>query len=295
MKKILIGTVATVISSLSLLFASQPDSLLHVYFLNVGQGDAIFITTPAGQNILVDGGPEKKILTELEKVLPFWNDKIDYVFLTHADKDHIEGLVAVLKKYRVGQVVSSGIFKKDYLSEEFLRLISEKNIPLNVADSNKDIKLPDNVTIDLLFPFNQTIYSKSDTGNVSLVSKVIYYNNEILLTGDAEQDIEEKLLEAGAKVFADVLKLGHHGSNTSTTEAFLTAVNPKYCVISVGKNNTHNHPHPSILKRLEEFKIPCWRTDLDGRVEMVFSETGLVRVNTQEISSQSRYVRPEQP
>lgn len=291
MKKILLGAIVTALTSGTLFFTAQPDGLLHVYFLNVGQGDSILIRTPSGKNILVDGGPEKKVLLELNKVLPFWNSTFDYIVPTHPDRDHIEGLIPVLKRYSVKNILTTGVYKNDYLSETFLRLIHEKNIPVTFTEANSDITFDDGVTIDILFPFSQNIGRETDTNSTSLVAEVIYGEHEILLTGDADASVEEKLIAARAPIKTDVLKVAHHGSKTSTGEAFLRAVNPEFAVISVGKGNSYHHPHPSVLKRLTTCDREILRTDLDGRIEMIFSKTELLEIKTQEkrvISAPSR-------
>lgn len=250
---------------------------MHVYFLNIGQGDATLIRTPGGENILIDGGPDRSILTELKDTLPFFDNSIDYMLLTHPDGDHISGLIYVLGRYKVKNVVFTGGYKGK-LSEAFLKKIRDKNIPVIIADENSDINLEDGVIIDVLAPSRQSIGRLVDTNNSSLIVKIIYAGKKFLITGDAEADTEEKLLRANVDLDSDVLKAGHHGSKTSSTEDFLKAVSPDYAVISVGKDNPYHHPHPSALKRLAGTNAKILRTDLDGRIEMTISKTGLVDV-----------------
>lgn len=290
MKKILLGITVTVIS-VGLLFSSaKPDGLLHVFILNVGQGDAIFARTPNGTTFLIDGGPEKKILTELKDVLPFWGGGIDYMVLTHPDRDHIEGLIPVLKRYPVRHVLFTGVYKKDYFSREFLRLIKEKNIPMILARQDGDIKLEDGVILDVLFPFTPLIRQVEVANNLSLISKLIYGENEILLTGDGEEPEEKVLLEHKVNLQSDILKSPHHGSKTSSSENFLEAIHPQIVAISVGLNNSYHHPHPSTLKRYKEHQLTILRTDLDGRIEFIFSPEKILEIKTQskrEISAPS--------
>lgn len=276
MKKILLGLLSTVLSSSVLLWNAQPDGLLHIYFLNVGQGDAILLRTPSGINILVDGGPKQNVIRELNDVLPFFDRTLDYILLTHPDQDHIEGLISVLQKYPVEKVLFTGSAKKSYFYDRFIELIAEKNIPVIIADQNSDIILADGVFLDILFPFSQIVGRSLDTNNISLMAKVIYGTNEILLTGDAETAEEIEILNGHVNIDSDILKVAHHGSNTSTTEEFLKAVSPEYSVISVGKNNKHHHPHPSILKRLKQFNTKILRTDRDGRIEFVMTKEGIL-------------------
>jgi competence protein ComEC len=134
--------------------------------------------------------------------------------------------------------------------------------------------------IDVLFPFSQNIEVSDDANNTSLISKLIYGENEILLTGDSGIPVEEKLIASGVSLTADILKVGHHGSKTSTSEEFLRAVNPAYAVISVGKDNSYHHPHPSVMKRLARCNREILRTDRDGRIEMIFSKMKLLQIKT---------------
>ena len=281
MKKIILGILSVSLSSGFLFYNGQADGLLHVYFLNVGQGDAIFIRTPTGKNILFDGGPKKKVVSQLQEILPFFGNTIDHVFLTHPDRDHIEGLLSVLRRYRIGQVHFTGAGKRNYFWRTFLQIIKTKKIPARLADANHDIRLNDGVVVDVLFPFKPNFALQKDINNTSLVAKIIYGENEILLTGDAETPEEEKLLKNRVNIDADVLKVAHHGSKSSTSLAFLNAVSPDVSVISVGRGNSYHHPHPSILKKLDRYGTKIFRTDLDGRIEFVFDKNRLIEINTQ--------------
>lgn len=279
MRKLLIGTFTTLLSSGFLFFNSAPDALMHVYFLNIGEGDATLIRTPGGENILIDGGPDRAILTELKDTLPFFDNSIDYMLLTHPDSDHISGLIYVLGRYQVKNVIFTGGYKGK-LSKIFLKKIKDKNIPIIIADANSDIRLKDGVTIDVLAPFRQSIGKLADTNNSSLIVKIIYAGKKVLITGDAEADTEEKLLRAKVDLDSDVLKVGHHGSKTSSTKDFLNEVSPDYAVISVGKNNSYHHPHPSALARLAGVHAKILRTDLNGRVEVTISKASFIKVKT---------------
>lgn len=280
MNRFFVSAIVTIASSAFLLFSSAPDGLLHVYFLDIGQGDAILMRTPTGVNILVDGGPDKKVLSELKDVLPFFDSKIDYLISTHPDKDHIEGLIYVLKKYEVGQVLWNGDYKTNYLTKAFFQAAEDAGITPEAASSDRDIELKDGVRVDIVFPLKQNFSTQENTNANSIVANAIFGSNEILLTGDADNELEEKLLKANSNISADVLKVGHHGSRFSTGEDFLNAVTPEYSVIQVGKDNKYGHPNPSVLNRLEEHGSKIFRNDLDGRVEFVFSEKGIIKINT---------------
>lgn len=279
-RKILIGASLIIAASALLFLNSRSDGLFHVYFLDIGQGDAIFMRTPSGINILVDGGPDKKILSELKDVLPFFDSNIDYLFSTHPDKDHIEGLIYVLKKYDVKHVLWNGDYKTNYLTSAFFQTARDKNITPEAFAADRDIALNDGVLIDIVFPFKQNFSTQENTNANSLVANVIFGSNEILLTGDADNELEEKLIKAKSRIDADILKVGHHGSKFSTGEDFLNAVTPEYSVIQVGKDNKYGHPNSSVLKKLKEHNSKIFRNDLNGRIEFIFSGKGIIKINT---------------
>lgn len=281
MKKILLGIISVALSSGVLFYHGQPDGLLHVYFLNVGQGDAILIRTPSGKNIMVDSGPDQNVLPELKQVLPYFENRIDYAILTHTDRDHIQGFIAIFRRYQVGKVLFTGAYKPGALYRAFLKAMQKEHIPGVIVDASKDLVFDDGVKVDILFPFHPMVGPVAVTNNTCIIAKIIFGTNEILLTGDAEAPEEEELLKARVDLDSDVLKIAHHGSKTSTTPAFLNAVSPEYSVISVGKNNTYHHPHPSIMKRLKDYNTRILRTDEFGRIELVFDKDGLVKINTQ--------------
>lgn len=280
MKKIVLAVNFILLAFGALCFTSQPDGLLHVYFLNVGQGDAILARTSAGENILIDGGPGQKVLTELNDALPFFDKTIDYAILTHADQDHIEGLIAVLKRYPVKNIMFSAAIKKGYFTNDFLQTIKDKRIRAIAADENADIALADNAFADILFPFSKSADNEGVTDNASVAIKLTYGKNSVLLTGDAETE-EEELLAQRADIDSDVLKVGHHGSKTSSTDIFLQKVTPEYCVISAGKDNKFSHPHKIALQRLNAACKKILRTDLQGRIEFVFSAEKIVKIVTE--------------
>lgn len=281
MKKILIGIISVALSSGVLFYHGQPDGRLHVYFLNVGQGDAILIRTPSGKNIMVDSGPDQNILPELQQTLPYFANRIDYAILTHTDRDHIQGFISVFHRYRVGAVLLTGAYKPGALYRAFLKAMQQEHIPALIADASKDLVFDDGVKIDILFPFHPIVGPVAITNNTAIIVKIVFGTNEILLTGDAEAPEEETLLRAHVNLDSDVLKIAHHGSKTSTIPAFLNAVSPEYSVISVGKHNTYHHPHPSTMKRLETYGTRILRTDESGRIEFIFDKNGITKINTQ--------------
>jgi competence protein ComEC len=248
-----------------------PHGQLVVDFLDIGQGDAVFLTTPTGEHILIDGGPDPTVLEELGKVLPFLDRKIDLLVLTHPHADHLMGLISVLERYEVQRVLFSGLPYNSALYDVFLREVRLANIPLYVAEADKDWIIGD-VFIDVLYPFESMLgESMSNVNNGSIVLKISHGNHSLLLMGDAEAEVEEALIQSGVNLQADVLKAGHHGSRTSSTPEFFKSVHPKKIIISCGKDNAFGHPHPETLELFYDSTSVVSRTDVDGRVRLKFS------------------------
>ena len=233
------------------LYDRQPGNTLSVYFLDVGQGDAILIDSPSHGRVLVDGGKNRKVLTELGKILPFADRRIDVVTATHPDADHIGGLPEVISRYKVGTFIESGAESENNIDDELKRRIEEKNIQSVVARRGMVINFGDGVKLTVLFP-NQDV-SKLDPNDASIVARLTYGEESFLLTGDAELRTENILLNLDPEVLdSDVLKVGHHGSRSSTFILFAEAVSPEYAVISAGKDNTYGHPHKEVLSILNK-------------------------------------------
>jgi competence protein ComEC len=249
-----------------------PDGELTIDFLDIGQGDAILITTPSSETILIDGGPDATVLQELGEVMPFLHRRLDLVVLTHPHADHVTGLIQVLRRYEVGAVLISGVNYDSALYAAFLDEVAQQHIPLSLARASDDWHFGD-VTLDVLYPFeSMTGTSMENVNNASVVLMVEYRDHRILLSGDAEQEVETELLAAQVDVDADIFKAGHHGSRTSSTEPFLDAVTPEIAIIQCGTDNEYGHPHPETLEHFQERSIPFYRNDLQGRVRVVCGE-----------------------
>lgn len=230
----------------------QTKTGLRVSFLDVGQGEAIFVKAPNGRQMLVDGGPNGNVLRELGKVMPFYDRSIDVLVATHADEDHIGGLVAVLKRFQVDLLVRSNTTSTSAVYQELEALVKEKKIKEEIILKPEILTLGAGTDFDILFPVQNT--AGWETNDASIVGKLVYGHNSFLLTGDAPQKIEKYLVtQYGAFLKSDVLKVGHHGSKNSSAEIFISAVSPTYSVISAGLNNRFGHPAPETLKTLGKF------------------------------------------
>jgi competence protein ComEC len=239
---------------------------LMVEFLDVGQGSSALILAPEGKQVLIDGGPGDTVLARLGEEMPLFDKKIELVILTHPDSDHISGLIEVLKRYGVEQILETGIADNTAEYKEWNDLIAQKNIPVIFAAVGQKIKIAQNLELDILYPFGKINGQDfSDKTNASsIVAKLIYGQNSFLFTGDAEKDTEWILDFSQIDLRADILVVGHHGSKNSTTAEFLAAVAPRLAVISVGAKNKYGHPAPEILERLKGLDI--LRTDLAGNI-----------------------------
>ncbi len=242
---------------------------LEVDFLDVGQGDASLIKTPFGQNVLIDGGPDSGVLKALASNLSWWDRRIDLVILTHPHDDHVAGLNQVLRRYDVKKIAYTGVVHNSPAFLAWLDLINKKKIPLLIIDRPQKIVLGGDCFLDVIYPLQSFLGKEIENlNNSSIVVKLVYGQTGFLFTGDAEQEEEKEIL--GAKFpGADVLKVGHHGSDTASSEDFLAAVLPKISVIELGKDNDFGHPSGRTLKKLERLKSEIFRTDLNGTVKIV--------------------------
>ena len=231
-----------------------PDDNLHVSFLDVGQGDAILIQTPNHQNILIDGGPSPQTIDlELGEKLPFWDRTIDLMISTHPEADHITGLVEVLQRYKVKQVLEPGVSYNSCVYQEWLKLIEEKEIKQDMAKAEQEIDLGSGIKIEVLNPPEGFFKGTSaDVDNNGVVLRLSWGEVSFLFTADIRWEGEFELIKQRASLRSTVLKVAHHGSNTSTTPQFLAVVNPEVAVISVGANNTFGHPNTEVVERLRE-------------------------------------------
>jgi len=252
---------------------TMPDGKLHVSFLDVGQGDAILVRLPNGQDILIDGGPDpQKINLELSKKLAFWDRTIDLVVCTQPQADHVTGLIEVVQRYKVKQVLEPGVSYNSSIYQEWCRLVEEKQIERNIAQAGQEIDLGNGIKLEVLNPPPSLWQGTSDdVDNNGVVLRLSWGIISFLFTADIREEIEFELISQRANLRSTILKVAHHGSRTSTTPQFLAAVDPEVAVICVGANNTFGHPHREVLDRLiaRLGEDNIYRTDEHGTVEFI--------------------------
>ena len=270
-KKVL--KVLIVFVSLLFILNTIPQKL-KIHFVDVGQGDCTFITTPQNKTILIDGGGSMSEEYDVGEstLLPYILDrgytKLDYVFISHFDQDHVGGILTILEELRVGQVYISKQEQESENYQKFLKIVKDRKIKVKVLKQGDCLKIEKNLYIDILWPIEEQI-QENVLNNNAMVMKLRYGKFSMLFTGDIEAIAEEKILdfykEKGESILkSDVLKVAHHGSKTSTTQSFFEKVNPKICLIGVGKNNMFGHPTAEVLERINGTKV--YRTDENGEI-----------------------------
>lgn len=277
--RIMIIILALLLVAIWVEIAKSPsDDSVRMYFFDVGQGDAIMIEK-SNYQVLIDGGPDDGVLSEIGKIMPLADRKIEKIILTHPHSDHLVGLNLILERYEVDEIYISGVTHTSNQYLEFLSKIKEKNIVTIVPEINQRDVLFDNANLTFLWP--GTKYQEKtveNLNNTSIVTKFCYYSQCALLMGDIELDGQSEIYSgnANADFRASILKVAHHGSNNGTDQTLLDKVKPQYVVISVGADNKYGHPHATILDLLEKSNIKIFRTDRDGTVEFIFEQNNLI-------------------
>ncbi|KUO52330.1 MAG: hypothetical protein APF76_04660 [Desulfitibacter sp. BRH_c19] len=265
-------------STIKITSASPPqsgsDKELQVHFIDVGQGDAILVLSPNGSTMLIDAGPR----TAGQKIVSYLKaagiTTIDKLVATHPHEDHIGGMQDVFTNFEVKKVYDSGFPHTTKIYESFLTTIDEKEMPYEIAHRGNQINLDSELEIDILHP-GETM---SDINNNSIVLRMTYDTVSFIFTGDAEAEAEHMILDYSTNIPSQILKIGHHGSRTSTSEEFLSAANPEIAVIMVGTGNTYGHPHQETLNKLANTDVKVARTDLEGDI-VVKSNGGTYSLN----------------
>ena len=264
--------ILILVNVLVLVFMFGTSRMLTVAFLDVGQGDAIFIQSPTGRQILIDGGRDRSVLRELGKRMSPFDRSIDVVVATHPDADHIAGLADVFERYRIGAYLSPGM-PNDTSQTKALEnaVMHETGVKSVLARRGMRVDLGRGVYLDIVFPDRDVSGLETNTG--SIVARLVYGETSFLLTADSPIAIENYLLSLGSKELeSNVLKAGHHGSRTSTGQEYLEAVDPDFVVISAGKGNSYGHPHAEVVDRIKTYDATQLGTLGEGAV--VFESDG---------------------
>jgi len=272
-KVTLILLVPLVVLSVAIWYAvirEERGDILRVSFLDIGQGDAIFIDAPSGRQVLIDGGKGSAVLRQLASVMPWYDKTIDVVVGTHPDQDHIGGLVEVLRRYMVPLVVKSSTLDTegaDYKAFE-KAIDDERDVRVLEAVRGEVIDLGGGARLEILFPDRGLAAVETNTG--SIVMRLVYGETAFMLTGDSPDEIENYVVALdGAKIKSNVLKAGHHGSKTSSAPAFVGFVDPEYAVFSRGCDNSYGHPAPETIATFLRFQIPMFDTCVEGAITFV--------------------------
>ncbi len=277
-REVILGTlVLSTIFVWTAVWQKRPSDLLHVYFFDIGQGDSIFIDSPTHGRLLLDGGRDRRVLTELGKVLPFGDHRIDVVMESHPDSDHIGGLPEVISRYDVGAFLEPGVESPNKIDDELKARVKAKNIPDLLARRGMVVNFGDGTILQILFP-NQDV-TGWETNDASIVAKLTYGDESFLLTGDSTKKAEYILLGLNKEILkSTVLKAGHHGSATSSSLPYIQAVAPQYAIISAGKGNSYGLPKAVTLDTLRSVGAQILSTEdaggLTGRGTIEFETNG---------------------
>lgn len=271
----IIGIISVWIVAISISYGAvafvhaRPDyPLMRVSFFDVGQGDAIFIETPSGKQILVDAGMHKDILAELGKQMQPGDTHIDMIIATHPDADHIGGFADVIDRYTIDTYVHIDYEATTEVYKHFAKKVAERVPYHTVASIGDRIDSGDGVTLDVLSPL--PFKKGKDPNDASIVIRVAFGDTSFFLTGDAPYHIENLLMDAyGTSLVSDVLKVGHHGSRTSTSDYFVSMLDPRIAIISAGKNNRYRHPHPEVLGVLDTHNVTVLGTYDEGTLTFI--------------------------
>lgn len=242
--------------------------LLTVSFLNVGQGDAIFIDTPSGRQVLVDGGPDASVLRALSTVMPWYDHSIDVLVATHPDADHVSGLIDVLGRYQTGIFVTSSVEGNTGLWKTLQETVSKQNIQQIVAQRGYVFDIGGGAYMEVLSPDRSVRHTDTNVG--CLVMRLVYGDTSFMLPCDAPQSVEDYLVRLdGHNLQSTVLKAGHHGSKTSASLLFVGFVEPKYAVYSRGCDNKYGFPDQETVDVFKKFGIPTLDTCQEGSITLV--------------------------
>jgi competence protein ComEC len=260
--------------------AATPPGHLTVAVMDVGQGDSIYIESPTGVQIVIDGGPDNSVLTDLPQLMPLSDRSLDAVIETHPDADHIAGFIDLLKRYSVGVFIEPGIPKDTLTAQTLEGEVDAKHIARFVARRGAWLDLGGGAHAKILFPdFDAATIPLSKDNDGGIVIELSYGSSTALFMADVSSSVEDHLVAAYRnELDVDLLKVGHHGSRTSTDNAFLEATTPSFAVISVGAHNKYGHPTEETLGRLASHNIKTLRTDQEGTIKFISDGKTFMRV-----------------
>lgn len=266
---------------------SMADNKLRIYFVDVGQGDCTVIKTPKGKSIMIDGGGnDTDDYIGKNIVVPYLLNRgikqIDLIVISHFDSDHVGGILTVIEAIKVREIIISKQFAMSQNYERFKDIVSRKKVKVHVVNKGDDIQIEKNINISILWPNNKKVIAENTLNNNSIVCKLNYRSFSMIFTGDIEEIAENEILNEyknNSEVLnSTVLKVGHHGSKTSSIQGFINAVNPQISMIGVGKNNNFGHPSDIVIERLKACKSKIYRTDQMGEISLVVDTNGKVDV-----------------
>lgn len=249
------------------------DNLLKIHYIDVGQGDSILISIN-GTNMLIDSGPhgkEEYLINYLKKQKI---KKLHHIIATHPHEDHIGSMAGIIKNFNTENFYAPKVMANEKCFTDMVNELKKKHLKIQVAKVGKKIKIHPNIICEIIAP-NSSNYQ--NINNHSVVIKLTYGNTKFIFTGDAENISENEMLSSNNNLKCDVLKLGHHGSNTSTTDSFLEKTSPKIAIISCGKKNLFRHPNKKIIDKLKNKNIKVYRTDIDGDIVLISNGNLIVK------------------
>ena len=236
------------------------ENNINIHYIDVGQGDSIFIELPNNNTMLIDAGESSQKEIVKNYITNLGYSKIDYLIGTHPHTDHIGGLAYIINNFIIDKIYMPNALSTSKTYENLLNTIASKNLKVKTAKAGVKILDEEDLKINIIAPNSK---SYEDLNNYSAVIKIVYKNRSFLFMGDAEIESEN---EIKVDVSADVIKIGHHGSNSSTGKNFINKVKAKYAIISVGSDNKYSHPYQTVIDRLTNNKIEIYRTDLNGNI-----------------------------
>jgi competence protein ComEC len=245
-------SLCIVIASIVVIVRDASPQKLHVSFLDIGQGDSILIQTPSGHTMIIDGGPTDAVLARVGEQMNYFDRDIDVMIATHPDSDHVTGLIPIMEKYDVKNIVVSGEESDTGVFKDVEDHMQNEHAIMHVGNVGDVIDFQDGVTATILHPYAGEHFKDTNSASVSVV--LAYGNETFLLTGDLPSTNEPLLLSSHLlPKNITVYKAGHHGSKYSSSEQLLTYIKPEYAVISAGKDNKYGHPNPEALERLTKY------------------------------------------